>query len=177
MDQEKKTGKKKKREKKPRTLLDVSAFPHDDKGNAIVPDPFFNENISGLPDGTYNESKTYRAYNGGRLYQIGSTPEKDQEIARAGADASNATQAQRKTFSEALDIGLRKKSESGLSFLEAITLSMMRKAADGDVKAAQFVRDTIGEMPTAKTEITADIMTAADRALLEKLEKRMDRRQ
>lgn len=169
--------KTKKKEKRPRVLLDVSMFPTDEKGRAIVPDEYLEENHKSLPDGTTNESGTKRVFNGGKIHIFGGDPEADREIHRIGAEASNAAQAQRKTFSEALDIGLRKKSESGLSFLEAITLSMMRKAADGDVKAAQFVRDTIGEMPTTKTEISADIMTAADRALLEKLEKRMDRRQ
>lgn len=165
---------KRKRKKVERVLIDVSAFPHDEKGNAIVPDAFFIENLKSLPDGTYNESKTYRAYKGGRLYQIGSTPEKDREIQRKGAERTNATLAERKTFSEALDIGLRKKDESGLTYLEAITISMMRKAAQGDTKAAIFVRDTIGEMPVSKQQIQADVMTEADRDLLEKIQKRIN---
>jgi len=170
---ENKKAEKGSRKKTPRVLLDVSQFPHDYKGNAIVPDEYFNENLAALPDGTYNESKTYRAYNGGKLYQIGSIPEKDIEIQRAGADATNATLAERKTFSEMLDIGLRKKTETGLSYLEQITVSMMQKAVAGDVKAAQFVRDTIGEMPVSKQQITADVTTEADRALMEKIAKRL----
>ena len=129
-----------------------------------------------MPEGTYNESKTFRAYKGGKLYQIGSTPEKDKEIQRAGAERTNATIAERKSFSEMLDIGLRKKTESGLTYLEAITVSMMQKAAAGDTKAAQFVRDTIGEMPVTKQEIKADVMTEADRALIEKLSEKMGKR-
>jgi hypothetical protein len=36
------------------------------------------------------------------------------------------------------------------------------------------MRDTAGEMPVSKQEITADVMTAADRALMEKLQRRLD---
>lgn len=175
MDQEKKT--KKKREKRPRVLLDVSMFPHDEKGRAIVPDEFMEEHKKELPDGTRNESGTKTTYRGGILKMLGKDPEYDKEIRTAGAEALNAKLAERKTFSESIGYALRKKDVDGLSNMERITASMIIKAIDGDVKAAQFIRDTIGEQPTTKTEISADIMTAADRALLEKLEKRMDRRQ
>ena len=50
----------------------------------------------------------------------------------------------------------------------------MKKAAQGDTKAAVFVRDTIGEMPVTKSQIQADIMTEADRDLLEKIQKRIN---
>lgn len=174
---EKQTGKQKSRkERKPRVLLDVSSFPHDEKGNAIVPDAFMDENYRNLPNGTRNESGTARVQNSGKLNIFGGDPEADRKIHRAGADASNAAQAQRKTFSEMLDIGLRKKTESGLTYLEAITVSMMQKAAAGDTKAAQFVRDTIGEMPVTRQEIKADVITDADRALIEKLSEKMGKR-
>jgi len=155
-------------------LLDLSSYPHDEKGNAIVPDSFFEENLKSLPNGTRNASMTHRAFNGGKLYSIGSDPVKDAEIVRAGAEASNAMQAQRKTFAEMLDVLLRKKDDSGLTYQEKILLAMADKAATGDTKAAVFVRDTIGEMPVSKQEIRADVMTDADRSLIEKLQKRID---
>jgi hypothetical protein len=154
-------------------LLNLSNYPHDDKGNAIVPDAFFSENLKQLPNGTYNESKTYRAYNGGKLYQIGSDPNKDKEITTAGANASNTTQAQRKSFAEMFIEALPKKDDTGLSHMEKIVLGQMIKAEAGDTKAAVFVRDTIGEMPVSKQQISADITTEADRALMEKITKRL----
>jgi hypothetical protein len=50
---------------------------------------------------------------------------------------------------------------------------MLLEATSGNVKAGQFLRDTIGEQPTTKTEIQADIMTDHDRDLIEKLEKKL----
>lgn len=156
-------------------LLDLSNFPHNEKGAAIVPDDFFQDHLKELPEGTVNESGTYRAFNGGKIGILGGDPNKDRDIHKAGAAASNAAQAQRKTFAEMFDIMLRQKDDTGLTYQEKITTAMMKKASAGDTKAAVFVRDTIGEMPVTKSQIQADIMTEADRALIEKLQKRIDK--
>ena len=156
--------------------------PQDDNGNKIVPDDIFNSFCKYLPDGTFNQSRTYRAYNGGRLYQIGSDPDKDKEVTTAGANASNATQAQRRSFRETFDTLLRKRADtetiaalnldSTATNQDAIAAAMAIEARNGNTKAAQFIRDTIGEIPVVKQEITADILTAEDRELLEKIRSR-----
>jgi hypothetical protein len=51
--------------------------------------------------------------------------------------------------------------------------AMYIQALRGNVKAAQFIRDTIGQAPITKQEISADITTEADRALMEKITKRL----
>ena len=183
-DMSEKTTGKKKREKRPRVLLDVSTYPKDDKGRAIVPDEFMSEHYRELPDGTTNESGTKRVYSGGMLSILGTDPERDREIQKAGGEALQATLKQRKTLAESIEIALRQKATKevlealnlpeGSSNQEAITAAIILQASSGNTKAFTALRDTIGEMPTAKTEITADIMTAADRALIEKLQKRID---
>ena len=55
----------------------------------------------------------------------------------------------------------------------ALVASVFREGlSGGNSKAWQFVRDTVGEMPTIKQEVTADILTAEDRELLEKIRSR-----
>ena len=60
------------------------------------------------------------------------------------------------------------------SWYALIVAQQARQAAAGNTKAAVFIRDSAGDMPT--TKVKADLgMTDADRALLDKIEKRMAR--
>ncbi len=63
--------------------------------------------------------------------------------------------------------------EKSASLQTLVLASMSLQAIAGNVKAADFVRDTAGYKPTDKQEITADIMTDADRALLNKVSARI----
>lgn len=156
--------------------------PADENGNRIVPDDIFNSFCKYLPDGTFNQSRTYRAYNGGKLFQIGSDPDKTKEVTTAGGQALQATIKQRRTFAESFEIILRQKARpetiaelqlaDNATNQDAIVAAAVVQALTGNMKAQQFVRDTIGEMPTIKQEISADVMTAEDRELLQKIRNR-----
>jgi hypothetical protein len=50
---------------------------------------------------------------------------------------------------------------------------MYERALAGDTKAAQFLRDTAGEKPAEALDLNANIMTEADKALIDKLKSRM----
>ena len=52
--------------------IDIEAIStgKDDKGNYIVSDELFDKYYKELPRGTVNESKTYRAYNGGKVKSL-----------------------------------------------------------------------------------------------------------
>ena len=142
----------------------IENLPEDEKGNKIAPDSFFDQYYKMLPNGTKNASGTFRCFNGGRLKILGADPENDKEIHRAGAEAVNAMHAQRRTFKEQADILLGTIDKAtGKTCLENMTVAMYQRALEGDVKAYAALRDTAGEQPVAKSEITADIMTAADR--------------
>ena len=56
-----------------------------------------------------------------------------------------------------------------------ILAAMIQGAKNGSFKCAEFVRDTAGYKPESKSSIdlSADIMTDADRSLLDKLSKRI----
>ena len=74
------------------------------------------------------------------------------EKGRKGGIASGKKRREMKTMKAMLDYLLEKKisSKDGkkATSLEAMMSSIVAKAIKGDVRAAQFVRDTIGEVPT-----------------------------
>lgn len=158
--------------------------PTDEKNNKVVPDDFFNDYYNILPDKVVNVSGTWRTTsNGGKLKILGGDPETDRDIQKAGGEALQASLKQRRTMAEDLKLLLAQKArpetiealglEPGATNQEAMMAAMFGQAADGNVKAGQFIRDTIGEQPTTKTEIQADIMTDHDRDLMKKLEEKL----
>lgn len=60
-----------------------------------------------------------------------------------------------------------------LEVYEAMLLAQVAQALQGDLKAAQFVRDTMGDKPTEKQPARAAGLTAGERALLQKLAARL----
>lgn len=70
-----------------------------------------------------------------------------EEQSRAGKASGEARRA-RKTFREELLFLLSQDNNN-----EKISIALMQKALDGDVKAFQALRDTIGEMPVTKQEV------------------------
>lgn len=59
------------------------------------------------------------------------------------------------------------------SVASVILASMINGAVNGSFKCAEFVRDTAGYKPKNEVELQADIMTESDKALIEKLSKRI----
>ena len=111
---------------------------------------------------------------GGYLKPLGNDPENDLKIRRAGAEATNAKLAQRRSFKEEVDILLSKTDKkTGKTGLESITLAQYERALTGDTKAYQALRDTAGEKPAETIDLSADIMTDEDRKLMERINKRL----
>ena len=73
--------------------------------------------------------------------------EKQVEVARKGGIASGESKRARKTLKEELLILL----ENG-NTQEQISLAVIKKALEGDIKAYETIRDTIGEKPVEKTQ-------------------------
>ena len=162
--------------------IDIEAIStgKDDKGNYIVPDELFDKYYKELPRGTVNESKTYRAYNGGKVKSLTSA---NRDIQVQGGKALQAKLKQRRTFAEAISTVLAQKPsqkvreelelDSTADNLDAVIAAMLRQAQKGNVKAGDFLRDTIGEKPTDRLEASVETMTAEDREMLENIQKRM----
>lgn len=88
------------------------------------------------------------------------TTEEAREIGRKGGLASAAARKKRKTLRDEL---LALLSEGNTQ--ESMTLSLLEKAIDGDVKAFEVVRDTIGEKPVDKV-----VVAEVDPAVIEEIE-------
>ena len=98
--------------------------------------------------------------------------EADAELRKANASkagkASVEARRERKTLANELKLLLAQGDNQ-----ERLCIALLDEALKGNYKAFCAIRDTIGEMPTSKTEITADIMTDSDRALIDKVSRRL----
>lgn len=158
--------------------LDKITLEVDEKGNRIIPNDIFDNFYKELPDKIINQSKSWRTSNGGKIKILGSDPA-DAYIHRRGADASNATQAQRRTFKDTIEYMLRQKAKKSViedleltedaTNLDMIIASALKQAAKGNTKAYEFLRDTAGEKPTEKISAEVETITPEDRERIEKI--------
>jgi len=79
------------------------------------------------------------------------TQRERREIASKGAKATNKKKAERKTLKEELLLLLSKGDTQ-----KKMSLAMIEKAMNGDTKAFEVIRDSIGEKPKDKLEIEQD---------------------
>ena len=77
------------------------------------------------------------------------------EIARQGGIASGIAKREKRTMREIAEIILSKNvttSDGVVTGKYAVLAKVIDKALKGDLQAAAFIRDTIGEKPTEKTQ-------------------------
>ncbi len=100
------------------------------------------------------------------------TPSQRREHARKAGIASGKARRERKALKDTLEELLAMPIEDGklanintiksiadangknVTMQEAIMLAMLDKAVKGDVRAAEYVRDTIGQKPDNKTDVS-----------------------
>ena len=80
------------------------------------------------------------------------TEEEQRELARRGGIASGEARRKRKTFKEELITLL----ENG-NTQEKISVALIQQALEGNTKAFEVIRDTVGEKPVDK--VAADLNT------------------
>jgi len=101
--------------------------------------------------------------------------ERAKEISRMGNEKQKQLRAERKRMKDDLDILLKVSLKRGdvitsddiLSLDEAdkanipvqtaINIAMIKRALMGDVQAAQYLRDTVGEKPSDKVEVDQNL--------------------
>lgn len=98
------------------------------------------------------------------------TKSEQREIARKGGKAAAAKRAERKTFREGLLLLLNEplKDKSGVvtdkTTQDAVIAGLVKRAISGDVRAAEFIRDTIGEKPVQDVKVSTGDFSALDDA-------------
>jgi hypothetical protein len=80
------------------------------------------------------------------------TSEEAREIGKKGGIASGKARAERKTLKEELLLLLSQGNTQ-----EKISLSLIAQAMEGNTKAFEVIRDTVGEKPTDKIEADVGI--------------------
>lgn len=121
------------------------------------------------------------------------TAEKQREIARMGGKASVEARRKKKALREICETllalpatpeMLSKIQDSAkaiadaqgapLTMYDAIALAQIIKATRGDTAAAQYIRDSAGDRPAERQEVTATLLTDDDKRLLERVAKRLE---
>lgn len=147
----------------------LEAAPKNDKGQPVISDEDFMDNVRNLPEGT--RSETYYAKDGGYIVPLKKGTKQTREIASIGGKASQEIYKERKKWAESIDIYLKKTDENGVSNQDKIVMGMIAKAMEGCVGASEFLRDTVGEKPS--DQVSLDVMTDGDKQLMEILKKRL----
>ena len=98
------------------------------------------------------------------------SPKEAREQGRKGGKASAAKRAERKTFREGLLLLLNEplKDKSGNltdnTTQDAIIAALVKRAANGDTRAFEMIRDTIGEKPVQDVKVSTGDFSALDDA-------------
>ena len=74
------------------------------------------------------------------------------EIARKAGIASGKKRAEKANFKKLLEIALNEEYKGEMTNAEAMVISMIQEALEGNVKAFETIRDTIGQKPVQVVE-------------------------
>lgn len=82
------------------------------------------------------------------------TPKERKELARKAGIKSGEARQKKATFKKILDSMLYIEDAEGLTPAEKICMELVNSAINGNLKAFVLIRDSIGEAPTTKNEVT-----------------------
>ena len=88
------------------------------------------------------------------------TTDEQREIAQAGGKASGEARRRKRDIRLALEAllerGIQASDGTILAGAEAIAVKQFEKALQGDTKAFEVVRDTVGQKPTEKVDLSIE---------------------
>lgn len=96
------------------------------------------------------------------------TSEEAREAGKKGGKRSAQVRKERKTLRQELELLLNEdifdKNGKAMNTQTAVTTALLKQALNGNVKAFEVLRDTIGEKPVEKVDVQAADFTALDAA-------------
>ena len=84
------------------------------------------------------------------------TTEEQREIARMGGIASGKARKEKRMLKDLLEEALSKGTDTDNEYVN-ITKALINEANKGNVKAYEVIRDTLGQKPVEKVEVTNSI--------------------
>lgn len=81
------------------------------------------------------------------------TQEEAKKGGRASAESRRRRKAMREAFDELLSREFTDKEGNTTDGVTALVTRVYQKALKGDMRAVQFIRDTVGEMPVQRVEV------------------------
>lgn len=121
--------------------------------------------------------------------------EKRKEICRKGAQAVNKLHGEKKTAKQALETILTlkatpeimasadipdeiverlKRDNPNATLYDLIQAVAVGRALDGNMKSYELIRDTYGDKPIDRVEVTDNVTTESDRALMRSIAERLE---
>lgn len=82
------------------------------------------------------------------------SPSELKELAKKGQKKSTEAKRKKKQLKEELEILLAMTDKNDKTIQEKICFALIKKASEGDTKAFEIVRDTIGQKPIERIEKT-----------------------
>ena len=162
-------------------IIEEIATGKTEKGFYIIPDDIFNAYYKELPEGTRNSDQSAWITKNGGVFKMPSD-----DIRVEGGKTLQARLQQRKSNKEILEdiarkntpleelerLGLEDSSENNM--LVAANYAAVLKAIRGDIKALEYVRDTLGEKPADKISAEVTALTPEDKEMLQRVQARLD---
>lgn len=90
------------------------------------------------------------------------SPERRKEIASMGGKKSQEINAKKRTLKEYLELALAIEDEEGTDKYTKIVKALINEAEDGNVKAFETIRDSIGQKPKEEIEQKQEIKVVMD---------------
>lgn len=90
------------------------------------------------------------------------TPEERRRIAQMGGKKSQEINQKKRTLKEYLELALALEDETGEDKYTKIVKALINEAEDGNVKAFETIRDSIGQKPKDEIEQKQEIVVKMD---------------